>query len=112
MNLKGVPPGEDEALDLTKGDQFTDQYLKVNPLGVVPSLVLDSGAVLMQSMAIMEYLEETVPTPPLLPQHPVDRAHVRALAMIPIAEVHPLMVPRMRSYIEKDLNLGEAVRIE
>ena len=112
MNLKGIVPSEEEALDLTKGDQYTDAYLKVNPLGVVPSLVEDTGPALTQSMAIMEYLEETQPNPPLLPTDSRDRARVRALAMIPIAEIHPLMVPRVRSYIEKDLKLGEAVRVE
>jgi maleylacetoacetate isomerase len=112
MNIKGMPPSEDEALDLAKGDQFKDAYKRVNPLAVVPTLITDSGAALTQSMAIMEYLEETRPNPPLLPRDPLDRARVRALAMIPIAEIHPLMVPRVRNYVEKDLKLGEAVRVE
>jgi maleylacetoacetate isomerase len=112
MNLKGMPPSESEALDLMKGDQFNEAYRKVNPLSVVPALIIDSGPPLIQSMAIMEYLEETHPNPPLLPRDPRDRARVRALAMIPIAEIHPLMVPRVRNYVEKDLKLGEAVRVE
>jgi maleylacetoacetate isomerase len=112
MNLKGMPPSEDEALDLAKGDQYKDAYKRVNPLAVVPTLITDTGAALTQSMAIMEYLEETRPNPPLLPRDPLDRARVRALAMIPIAEIHPLMVPRVRNYVEKDLKLGEAVRVE
>lgn len=112
MNLKGIPPSDDEALDLAKGDQYKDAYTRVNPLAVVPTLITDSGAVLTQSMAIMEYLEETCPNPPLLPRDPLDRARVRALALIPIAEIHPLMVPRVRNYVEKDLKLGEAVRVE
>ncbi len=112
MNIKGIPPTEDEALDLAKGDQYKEAYKRVNPLAVVPALITDNGATLTQSMAIMEYLEETHPHPPLLPRDPLDRARVRALAMIPIAEIHPLMVPRVRSYVEKDLKLGEAVRVE
>jgi len=112
MNLKGIPPSENEALDLAKGDQFNEAYRKVNPQSVVPALIVDGGPPLTQSMAIMEYLEETHPTPPLLPRDPRDRARVRALAMIPIAEIHPLMVPRVRNYVEKDLKLGEAVRVE
>ena len=112
MNLKGMAPSENEALDLMKGDQFNEAYRKVNPLSVVPALISDSGPPLIQSMAIMEYLEETHPNPPLLPRDPRDRARVRALAMIPIAEIHPLMVPRVRNYVEKDLKLGEAVRVE
>jgi maleylacetoacetate isomerase len=112
MNLKGIAPTEDEALDLTKGQQYNAAYLAINPLGVVPALVEGSGPALTQSMAIMEYLEETHPNPPLLPRDPRDRARVRALAMIPIAEIHPLMVPRVRNYIERDLKLGEAVRVQ
>ena len=112
MNLKGIPPSEDEALDLAKGEQYNEAYKRVNPLAVVPTLITDNGAALTQSMAIMEYLEETHPNPPLLPRDPLDRARVRALAMIPISEIHPLMVPRVRNYVEKDLKLGEAVRVE
>ena len=112
MNLKGIPPAENEALDLAKGDQFNDAYRKINPQSVVPALIDGPGPALTQSMAIMEYLEETRPNPPLLPTAPRDRARVRALAMIPIAEIHPLMVPRVRNYVEKDLKLGEAVRVE
>ena len=112
MNLKGIPPSDNEALDLAKGDQFNEAYRKVNPQSVVPALIVDNGPPLIQSMAIMEYLEETHPNPPLLPRAPLDRARVRALAMIPIAEIHPLMVPRVRNYVEKDLKLGEAVRVE
>ncbi|MFN0303575.1 MAG: maleylacetoacetate isomerase [Burkholderiales bacterium] len=112
MNIKGIPPTDDEALDLAKGEQFNDAYRKINPLAVVPTLITDNGSALTQSMAIMEYLEETHPNPPLLPRDPLDRARVRALAMVPIAEIHPLMVPRVRNYVEKDLKLGEAVRVE
>jgi len=112
MNLKGIPPAENAALDLTKGQQFDEVYRKINPQSVVPALTIDSGPPLTQSMAIMEYLEETHPAPPLLPREPRDRARVRALALIPVAEVHPLMVPRVRNYIEKDLKLGEAVRVQ
>jgi maleylacetoacetate isomerase len=112
MNLKGISPEENEALDLAKGEQYTEAYRKVNPLSVVPALVDGPGPALIQSMAIMEYLEETRPNPPLLPRDPRDRARVRALAMIPVAEIHPLMVPRVRNYVEKELKLGEAVRVQ
>jgi maleylacetoacetate isomerase len=112
MNLKGIPPAEDETLDLAKGDQFKPGYRAINPQMVVPSLIDGPGPALTQSMAIMEYLEETHPQPPLLPRDPRDRARVRALALIPVAEIHPLMVPRVRNYIEKDLKLGEAVRVQ
>ncbi|MCC7485500.1 MAG: maleylacetoacetate isomerase [Burkholderiales bacterium] len=111
MNLKGIPPRENEALDLAKGEQFNEAYRRINPLALVPSLVIDNGPPLTQSMAIMEYLEETHPNPPLLPRDPRDRARVRALALISVAEIHPLMVPRVRNYVEKDLGLGEDGRV-
>ena len=112
MNLKGIAPAQDETLDLAKGEQYKPEYRQINPQMVVPSLIVGPGPALTQSMAIMEYLEETHPQPPLLPKDPLDRARVRALALIPVAEIHPLMVPRVRNYIEKDLKLGEAVRVQ
>jgi len=111
LNLKGITP-EDETIDLAKGVQFQPGYRTVNPQSVVPALFDGPGPALTQSLAIMEYLEETHPEPPLLPRDPRDRARVRALALIPIAEIHPLMVPRVRNYVENDLKLGEAVRVE
>ena len=112
MNLKGIAPAQDETLDLAKGEQYKPEYRQINPQMVVPSLIVGPGPALTQSMAIMEYLEETHPQPPLLPKDALDRARVRALALIPVAEIHPLMVPRVRNYIEKDLKLGEAVRVQ
>lgn len=112
MNIKGIPPAENEALDLAKGEQYAPAYKAINPQMVVPTLIDGPGPGLTQSMAIMEYLEETHPQPPLLPKAARDRARVRALAMIPIAEIHPLMVPRVRNYVEKDLKLCEAVRVQ
>jgi len=110
LNLKGIAV-EDETIDLAKGEQFRPEYRAVNPLSVVPALFDGPGPPLTQSLAIMEYLEETHPHPPLLPSEPRDRARVRSLALISIAEIHPLMVPRVRNYIERDLKLGEAGRI-
>ncbi len=75
LNLKGIP-FDVESMDLVKGDQFSDAYRKINPQMVVPALV-DGDTVLTQSMAILEYLDETHPEPPLLPADPVGRARVR-----------------------------------
>ena len=67
----------------------------------MPALVLDSGEVLTQSLAILEYLEETHPEPPLLPSDPVGRARVRALALIPTADIHPIQNLRVMGYLRE-----------
>src|SRR5713226_278547 len=80
--LKGLK-AEEVSIDLLKGKQHSDDYLSVNPQGVVPALILDEpGPPLFQSLAILEYLEETHPQPPLLPKDPRGRARVRGLALI------------------------------
>jgi len=89
LNLKGL------AFDyiphhLRKGEQTAPDYLKLNPQGLVPALQLEGGDVLVQSLAIMEYLDEVHPTPALLPRDPVDRAYVRALALAIACEIHPI----------------------
>jgi maleylacetoacetate isomerase len=100
LNLKGIGGVELINIDLLKGDQHQSDYLKVNPQRVVPALVLDDGKPpLFQSMAIMEYLEETHPEPALLPKDPRGRARVRALSQIVISDAHPLSVPRIRKYL-------------
>jgi len=110
MALKGVK-AEEVSIDLLKGKQNSDDYLAVNPQGVVPALILDdSGPPLFQSLAILEYLEETHPQPPLLPKDARGRARVRGLALIAAADGHPLVVPRVRNYLEKTLNLEEDKR--
>ena len=109
LNLKGIR-FEEIAVDLVRGEQHGDAYKAVNPQGVVPSLVIDDDAPLFQSMAILEYLEEAHPTPPLLPRNPRDRARVRGLAQIIVSDTHPLIVPRVRTFLEKDLQLDEAQR--
>ena len=86
LALKGLR-AEEVSIDLLKGKQNTDEYLAVNPQGVVPALVLDDGGPpLFQSLAILEYLEETRPTPPLLPKDARGRARERGLALIAAAD--------------------------
>jgi maleylacetoacetate isomerase/maleylpyruvate isomerase len=110
LALKGIKVDE-VSIDLLKGMQHQADYKSVNPQAVVPALVLDDGgAPLFQSMAIMEYLEETKPQPALLPKDPRGRARVRGLALIAAADGHPLVVPRIRVYMEKVLNLDEPTR--
>jgi maleylacetoacetate isomerase/maleylpyruvate isomerase len=110
LGLKGIA-AEEISIDILKGRQFTDEYKALNPQSVVPALVLeDGGAPLFQSVAILEYLDETHPQPALLPKDPRGRARVRGLALIAAADGHPLIVPRIRSYLEKDMGLDEASR--
>ena len=110
MALKGVH-AEEISIDLLKGKQHTDEYRAVNPQGVVPALVLDEGVPpLFQSLAILEYLEEIRPQPALLPMDPRGRARVRGLALIAAADGHPLITPRIRTYLEKELKVEEARR--
>jgi len=111
LALKGLQLDEPEIpIDLLKGKQFGDAFRKLNPQSVVPALVLDAGAPLVQSMAILEYLEETKPQPPLLPADARGRARVRGLAQICVSDGHPFIVPRIRGYLEKVLGVDEAAR--
>ncbi len=110
LALKGLKADE-VSIDLLKGRQHEPDYLKVNPQAVVPALVPDDGGPpLFQSLAILEYLEETKPQPALLPKDPRGRARVRGLALIAAADSHPLVVPRIRTYLEKELDVNEEKR--
>jgi len=109
LNLKGLPY-EEVPIDLLRGDQHAASYKALNPQSVVPSLIIDDDAPLFQSMAILEYLEETHPNPPLLPTDARGRARVRGIAQIMVSDTHPLIVPRIREYLEKELGLDEARR--
>src|SRR5215468_6725498 len=106
LNLKGLTY-ECVPLDLDKNraDQHRPEYRRVNPQGVVPSLELDNGNVLMQSMAIIEYLEEIRPLPCLLPKSSEDRALVRALSQIVCADMHPLHTTRLLDHLGQALSL-------
>jgi maleylacetoacetate isomerase len=110
LNLKGIAY-EPVYVDLDAGVQRQEDYRKVNPQMVIPSLVEDDGNTLYQSMAIMEYLDEIHPDPPLLPTDARGRARVRALSLITVADSHPLIVPRVRNHLAATFNLGEEGRI-
>jgi len=110
LGLKGLR-AEKVTLDLLAGDQFAADYHKLNPEGVVPTLVDDAGAPpLVQSLAILEYLDERHPEPPLLPKDLGARAHARALAQMVAMDAHPFIVPRVRKYLEEELRIDEGAR--
>jgi maleylacetoacetate isomerase len=106
LNLKGlvfeyVPVG------LIKGDQFKDEFRALNPAELVPVLELEDGHVLTQSLAIIEFLEEKFPQPPLLPHDPLERAYVRAIALSIACEIHPLNNLRVLRYLVRTLDVKE-----
>lgn len=109
LALKGIA-AEEVSINLLQGMQHSDAYRAVNPQQVVPSLQIDDRPPLFQSLAILEYLEETSPHPPLLPKEPLARARVRGLSLIVACDGHPLIVPRIREYLEKEMHQDEAAR--
>lgn len=105
LNLKGVEYQE-IAVDLAAGQQFDVSFDKLNPQHVVPLLIHD-GLEISQSMAIMEYINERWPSLNLLPVDLFDKAKVRALALVTIADTHPLIVPRVRRLLGDHWGLSE-----
>ena len=109
LNLKGITPDEVIQINLMKGDQREASYRAVNPMMALPALVPDDGGpALFESLAIIEYLDETHPNPPLLPRDPRGRARVRGLAQIVACDSHPLIVPRVREYLAHEFKFDEA----
>lgn len=92
------------------GEQHLPDFLRLNPQGLVPALELDGG-VLTQSLAIIEYLEETTPDPALLPSDPVARARVRSLALLVAADIHPLNNLRVLQFLRDSFGLDEEERM-
>ncbi len=106
LNLKGLAP-ERTFVHLRHGAQRAEEYLELNPQGLVPVLALDDGTMLAQSLAILEYLEETHPAPALLPADPAARARVRAIALAIACEIHPLDNLRVLLYLKNTLGVAE-----
>src|SRR5258705_3540247 len=107
LNLKGLPT-EVIFVDLDADALRADEFRRLNPQMALPALIDADGTTLVQSLAIIEYLEETHPAPPLLPKDARGRARVRALALMVACEGHPLLVPRVRRYLDHELNLRDA----
>jgi maleylacetoacetate isomerase len=108
LNLKGLA-FETESIHLTRdgGKQHAPGFRAINPQGRVPALALDTGEVLLQSLAIIEYLDEMYPDPPLLPKEPVARARARAVAQIIACDIHPLNNTGPLNYLRGTLKVDE-----
>ncbi len=107
LNLKGVDYGiEPVHLLADGGQQHAPDYVALNPIHLVPTLVLSDGTALTQSLAIIDYLDETQPDPPLLPAEPVLRAQVRAAAQITAVDIHPVNNLRVVQHLEKQFSIS------
>jgi maleylacetoacetate isomerase len=109
LNLKDLRY-EQQSVHLTRngGWQWSEEYRAVNPQKRVPALALDSGEILLQSLAIIEYLDEVHPQPPLLPAEPVARAQVRAVSQIIACDIHPLNNTSALNYLKGPLKHDQA----
>ncbi|MGH8586298.1 MAG: maleylacetoacetate isomerase [Gammaproteobacteria bacterium] len=108
LNLKGIAY-EPRFVHLARGGHVEAAYRALNPQGLVPTLV-DGALVLTQSLAILEYLEEVFPTPPLLPPEPGLRAWARAIAGLVACDIHPLNNLRVLRFLEQELGQGPEAR--
>lgn len=111
FNLKGVAVQE-RNVDIDAGEQRSPEFLKINPMAAIPALI-DHGdgqstAPLTQSLAILEFIEETIPTPALLPADPYGRARVRSLAQMAAVDTHPLITPRVKKYLTTEGRFDDA----
>jgi maleylacetoacetate isomerase len=107
LNLKGLPY-EQTPIHLRRGggEQLSAAYKAINPQALVPSLE-DNGRILTQSLAIIEYLDEKYPSPPLLPKDPADKALVRSMALVIACEVHPIQNLRVLNYVKATYNQSD-----
>ena len=107
LNLKGLKY-EQAPIHLRRGggEQLSATYKAINPQALVPALE-DDGKILTQSLAIIEYLEERYPQPPLLPHDPADKALVRSMALVIACEVHPIQNLRVLQYVKREYNQSD-----
>ena len=99
LRLKGLP-FEEIPIDILSGEQFEPDYAAVSAERVVPTFIHD-GHSIFQSLAIIEYLDELQPAPRLIPQDAKERAYARSLALMTVADAHPLVTPRVRNHLAK-----------
>jgi maleylacetoacetate isomerase len=111
LELKGLPY-DYVPVHLVKGEHKKPEYMAISPAALVPTLVTDACDRLGQSMAIIEYLDETHPEPPLLPQDALGRAKVRALSQLIACEIHPVNNLRVLKYLVRELKVEEEAKNE
>ena len=107
LNFKGLTPDDRAFVHLRMGNHRAQDYLALNPQGLVPALEVDDDRVLTQSLAIIEYLNEIQPEPALLPETPEARARVRAIALSIACEIHPLNNLRVLNYLTGTLGVTD-----
>ena len=104
LNLKGID-AEHKYVHLVRdgGEHRKDEFLQINPQGLLPALETNDNRILLQSLAILDYIEDTHPEPPLLPSDPFQKAEVRALCQMVACEIHPLNNLRVLQYLKGEL---------
>ena len=106
LNLKGLDY-DYLPVNLLQGEQKSDPYMNLNPQGLVPALEMPDGNVLGQSIALLEWLEETSPEPPLLPGDPVERARVRSVVNNIACDIHPICNMAVTNYLKENLDADD-----
>ena len=107
LNLKGLT-AEEHIINLDAGENRNAEYLKVNPMGAIPALIEDGHPPITQSQAILEFLDEAHPAPPLLPKDLHARARVRSLVAMLVADTHPLLPGRIKKYLVGNGHMDDA----
>jgi maleylacetoacetate isomerase/maleylpyruvate isomerase len=107
LNLKGLSAHE-RIVNLDAGEQHSPEFLAINPLGAIPALLVPGQQALTQSLAILEYLDELQPSPPLLPSELYARARVRSLAAMLATDTHPLIAGRVKKYLMTTAKFDDA----
>ena len=106
LNLKGITALE-HIVNIDAGENRGDAFLKLNPMGAIPALIVPGSAALTQSLSILEYLEELQPLPPLLPTDVFARARVRSIAAMLAGDTHPLITRRIKKYLTDNSSFDE-----
>lgn len=106
LRLKDIP-FQEKVVNLEAGEQRSPSYLALNPQGAIPTLLVPGQPPLTQSLAILEWLDEYQPSPPLLPTDPWERAFVRSLAALLTADTHPLVTPRVKGYLSRQQAIAD-----